>query len=291
MNKQTKIIVTGVKGQLGFECVEELLRRGYTNVLGIDKDELDLTNENAVKSFFRKEKPNVIMHNAAWTQVDKAEEQKDLVYKINSLAPKYLAEASKKLNAKIVYISTDYVFNGKGDKPFEVSDKKDGLSIYGLSKSKGEDFIKESTDKYFIVRTSWVFGKNGHNFVETMLNLADSGLKEIKVVDEQIGSPTYARDLAVLLCDMIETDKYGIYHATNEGFTSWAEFAKTIFDFTSKETKVVGVSTDEYKKINPNQASRPLNSRLSKKSLDDNGFKRLPLWQDALKRYLKEKGE
>ena len=291
MNKQTKIIVTGFKGQLGFECVEELLRRGYTNVLGIDKDELDLTDENAVKSFFRKEKPNVIMHNAAWTQVDKAEEQKDLVYKINSLAPKYLAEVSKELNAKIVYISTDYVFNGKGNKPFEVSDKKEGLSIYGLSKSKGEDFIKESTDKYFIVRTSWVFGKNGHNFVETMLNLADSGLKEIKVVDDQIGSPTYAKDLAVLLCDMIETDKYGIYHATNEGFTSWAEFAKTIFDFTGKETKVVGVSTDEYKKINPNQASRPLNSRLSKKSLDDNGFKRLPLWQDALKRYLKEKGE
>ena len=291
MNKSSRIIVTGVKGQLGFDCVRELTKRGYTNVLGIDKDELDITDEKAVKEFFRKEKPEVIMHNAAWTAVDKAEEMKEAVYKVNALGPKYIAEAAKEVGAKMVYISTDYVFDGKGNKPFEVDDPKKGLSTYGLTKSQGEDFVTSTLDKLFIVRISWVFGLNGNNFVKTMLKLANNGHKELNVVNDQIGSVTYTKDLAVLLVDMIETEKYGIYHATNEGFISWADFAKEIFKLAGLDVKVNGVTTEEYLKMVPAQAIRPLNSRMSKKSLDDNGFNRLPTWQDALKRYLKELGE
>ena len=291
MNKSSRIIVTGVKGQLGFDCVRELAKRGYTNVLGIDKDELDITDEKAVKEFFRKEKPEVIMHNAAWTAVDKAEEMKEAVYKVNALGPKYIAEAAKEVGAKMVYISTDYVFDGKGNKPFEVDDPKKGLSTYGLTKSQGEDFVTSTLDKFFIVRISWVFGLNGNNFVKTMLKLANNGHKELSVVNDQIGSVTYTKDLAVLLVDMIETEKYGIYHATNEGFISWADFAKEIFKLAGLDVKVNGVTTEEYLKMVPAQAIRPLNSRMSKKSLDDNGFNRLPTWQDALKRYLKELGE
>jgi dTDP-4-dehydrorhamnose reductase len=291
MNKSSRIIVTGVKGQLGFDCVRELAKRDYTNVLGIDKDELDITDEKAVKEFFRREKPEVIMHNAAWTAVDKAEEMKEAVYKVNALGPKYIAEAAKEVGAKMVYISTDYVFDGKGDKPFEVDDPKKGLSTYGLTKSQGEDFVTSTLEKYFIVRISWVFGLNGNNFVKTMLKLANNGHKELNVVNDQIGSVTYTKDLAVLLVDMIETEKYGIYHATNEGFISWADFAKEIFELAGLDVKVNGVTTEEYLKMVPAQAIRPLNSRMSKKSLDDNGFNRLPIWQDALKRYLKELGE
>lgn len=291
INKNEKIIVTGAKGQLGFDCLKELAKRGYTNVLGIDKDELDITDGKAVKEFFRKEKPFAIMHNAAWTAVDKAEKMKDLVYKVNVLGPKYIAEAAKEVNAKMVYISTDYVFDGKGDKPFEINDSKSGLSIYGKSKADGEDMITSTINKYFIVRTSWVFGYNGNNFVKTMLNLADSGKKELNIVNDQIGSVTYTPDLARLLVDMIETDKYGIYHATNEGYISWADFAKEIFKVAHRDVVVHGISTDDYFKLVPTQAKRPLNSRLSKKSLDDNGFKRLPDWHDALNRYLKELGE
>lgn len=291
MNKSSRIIVTGVKGQLGFDCVRELAKRGYTNVLGIDKDELDITDEKAVKEFFEKEKPEVIMHNAAWTAVDKAEEMKEAVYKVNALGPKYIAEAAKEVGAKMVYISTDYVFDGKGNKPFEADDPKKGLSTYGLTKSQGEDFVTSTLDKFFIVRISWVFGLNGNNFVKTMLKLANNGHKELSVVNDQIGSVTYTKDLAVLLVDMIETTKYGIYHATNEGFISWADFAKEIFKLAGLDVKVNGVTTEEYLKMVPAQAIRPLNSRMSKKSLDDNGFNRLPIWQDALKRYLKELGE
>ena len=291
MSKSSRIIVTGVKGQLGFDCVRELAKRGYINVLGIDKDELDIADEKAVKEFFRKEKPEVIMHNAAWTAVDKAEEMKEAVYKVNALGPKYIAEAAKEVGAKMVYISTDYVFDGKGDKPFEVDDPKKGLSTYGLTKSQGEDFVTSTLEKYFIVRISWVFGLNGNNFVKTMLKLANNGHKELNVVNDQIGSVTYTKDLAVLLVDMIETTKYGIYHATNEGFISWADFAKEIFKLAGLDVKVNGVTTEEYLKMVPAQAIRPLNSRMSKKSLDDNGFNRLPKWQDALKRYLKELGE
>ena len=288
MNKEMKILVTGVKGQLGYDCVKELTKRGYINVRGIDIDDLDLTDEVKVKEYINEYKPDVVMHNAAWTAVDKAEEMPDKVYAVNALAPKYIAEACKACGAKMVAISTDYVFDGLGDKPFEVDAPKKGLSVYGKTKAQGEDLVISTLDKYFIVRISWVFGKNGNNFVKTMLKLADMGKTELNVVCDQIGSVTYTADLAVLLCDMIETDKYGIYHATNEGFISWAEFAEEIFKQTEKNVKVNPVTTEEYLKLIPQQAKRPLNSRMSKKSLTDAGFNLLPDWKDALNRYLKE---
>ena len=291
MNKDMKILVTGVKGQLGYDCVRELKERGYTNVRGIDIDDLDITDEDAVLRYIRGYKPDVVMHNAAWTAVDKAEAMKDLVYKVNALGPKYIATACKEVGAKMVYISTDYVFDGKGDTPFEVDSPKNGLSTYGKTKGQGEDFVTSILDKYFIVRISWVFGVNGNNFVKTMLKLANAGKSELNVVDDQIGSVTYTYDLSKLLCDMIETDKYGIYHATNEGFISWAEFACEIFKKAHKDVKVNGVTTREYKALVPNQTDRPLNSRMSKASLDKAGFNRLPSWQDALDRYLKELNE
>jgi len=288
MPKNMKILVTGVKGQLGYDCVRELAERGYTNVRGIDIDDLDLTKDSDVKKYIIEYKPDVVMHNAAWTAVDKAEEMPDKVYEVNALAPKYIAEACKSVGAKMVYISTDYVFNGLGDKPFNVDDPKEGLSVYGKTKSQGEDFVTSTIDNYFIVRISWVFGQNGNNFVKTMLKLANMGKTELNVVSDQIGSVTYTYDLSKLLCDMIETDKYGIYHATNEGFISWAEFAREIFKQKGLNVKVNDVTTEEYLKMVPQQAKRPLNSRMSKESLDKAGFKRLPVWKDALNRYLKE---
>ncbi len=287
ITKDSKILVTGVKGQLGFDCVRELKERGYKNVLGIDKEELDITDEKAVKKFIHSYRPDVVMHNAAWTAVDKAEEMPDAVYKVNALGPKYIAEACKDVDATMFYISTDYVFDGKGTRPFEVDDPKDGLSVYGKTKSQGEDFVREALTKFFILRISWVFGINGHNFIKTMLKLSENH-RELNVVCDQVGSPTYTYDLSKLMCDMMITDKYGIYHATNEGFTDWATFAKEIFKLADKDVLVHPVTTEEYKKLVPNQADRPLNSRMSKKSLDEAGFKRLPPWQDALLRYLKQ---
>lgn len=284
-----RIIVTGIKGQLGNDVLNELNKRGYSNVVGIDIDDLDVTDEKATRIFIEKFKPAVIIHNAAWTAVDKAEENKEKVFAVNSLGPKYLAEAAKEVGAKMMYISTDYVFDGLGEKPFEVNDQKNGLSVYGLTKSQGEDFVTSILKEYWIIRISWVFGINGNNFIKTMLKLAKAGKKELNVVDDQIGSPTYTYDLAKLMCDMIETDKYGIYHATNEGYCSWCEFARYIFKSAGYEDiKVNAVSTEEYMKLVKNQAKRPLNSRLSKKSLDEAGFKRLPTWQDAVDRYIKE---
>lgn len=280
-----KILVTGVKGQLGYDIVKELNSRGYNNVLGIDKEELDITDEQAVYKFIEDYNPSVIMHCAAWTAVDKAEEMKDLCFAVNVLGTKYISAVAEKIGAKLVYISTDYVFDGLGEKFFETYDKKAPLSTYGKTKYEGE-LEAQKCEKYFIVRTSWVFGKNGNNFVKTMLKLAETKT-ELNVVADQIGSPTYTPDLAVLLCDMIKTEKYGTYHATNENICSWAEFAKKIFEIAGKNVKVNPVTTEEYKKISPNQAVRPLNSRLSKSSLDSAGFKRLPTWQDALERYIK----
>lgn len=283
-----KILVTGVKGQLGYDCVKELTKRGYTEVLGIDVDELDITNEQKVHEFINDYKPNIVMHNAAYTSVDKAEQNPEICYKVNALGTKYIAEACREVNATMVYISTDYVFSGKGENFYEVNDKKEGLSVYGKTKSEGEDFVLNTLTKYFVVRISWVFGINGNNFIKTMLKLAGLGKTELNVVSDQIGSPTYTADLAVLLCDMIETDKYGIYHATNEGICSWYEFAKKIFELSNINMKVNPITTDEYRKLVPNQAARPLNSRLSKKSLDKANFNRLPNWEYALERYLKE---
>lgn len=291
MPKNMRILVTGVKGQLGHDCIRELTERGYTNVKGIDIEDLDITDENDVHDYINEYKPNIVMHNAAWTAVDKAEQMPDKVFQINALGPKYMAEACKEVNAKMVYISTDYVFDGKGINEFNVNDPKNGLSVYGKTKSQGEDFVQQAIDNYFIVRISWVFGKNGNNFVKTMLKLADMGKKELNVVCDQVGSVTYTYDLSKLLCDMIETEKYGIYHATNEGVISWAEFAEEIFRETKRDVKVNHVTTEEYKKMVSTQADRPLNSRMSKKSLIEAGFNLLPDWKDALKRYLKELNE
>ena len=290
MNKNLKILVTGVKGQLGFDCLRVLKNRGYQNVLGIDKEELDITDEKAVNKFILDYKPDVIMHNAAWTAVDKAEEMPELVYQVNALGPKYISAAANKVGAKLFYISTDYVFDGEGEKPFEVDSPKEGLSIYGKTKSQGEDFVISNTDKYFIIRISWVFGINGNNYIKTMLKL--SKIKdELNIVCDQIGSPTYTLDLANLMADMMESDKYGIYHATNEGFISWYDFTKYIYEAKGiTNVKVNPITTEEYLKINPHQARRPLNSRMSKKSLENSGFKLLPNWKDAVDRYLKELG-
>lgn len=290
MNKDLKILVTGVKGQLGFDCLRVLKERGYCRVLGIDKDELDITDEAAVNKFILEYKPDVIMHNAAWTAVDKAEEMQDLVYKVNALGPKYIASAASKVNAKMFYISTDYVFDGEGTTPFEIDSPKNGLSIYGKTKSQGEDFVMSLTNKFFIIRISWVFGINGNNYIKTMLKL--SKIKdELNIVSDQIGSPTYTLDLANLMVDMMESEKYGIYHATNEGFCSWYDFTKYIYEVKGiSNIKVNPITTEEYLKINPNQARRPLNSRMSKASLVNAGFKLMPKWQDAVDRYLKELG-
>ena len=285
INRESRILVTGVKGQLGYDCVRELKERGYTNVLGIDKDALDITDEEAVCRFIREYKPDVVMHNAAWTAVDKAEQMSEAVYAVNALGPKYIAEACKEVGAAMFYISTDYVFSGKGDKPFEVNDPKEGLSVYGRTKSQGEDFVRAILSKYYIIRISWVFGINGHNFIKTMLELAEAH-EELNIVDDQIGSPTYTYDLSKLMCDMLERECYGMYHATNEGYCSWAEFAKEIFKIAHKDVMVNPVTTKEYKKLVPNQADRPLNSRMSKTSLDKAGLRRMPTWQDATRRYI-----
>ena len=288
MSLDMKILVTGVKGQLGFDCLRELKNRGYHNVMGIDIEELDLTDEAKVKEYLFSYRPEVVIHSAAFTAVDKAELEPEKVYQINALAPLYLARVCASINAKMIYISTDYVFDGKGDTPFEVDSPREGLSVYGKTKSQGEDFVREVLDEHFIVRITGAFGINGNNFVKTMLRLADMGKTELNVVCDQIGSVTYTVDLAKLLCDMMETSKFGTYHATNEGFISWANFAEEIFNQAHKDVKVNFVTTEEYLKLVPNQAKRPLNSRMSKKSLDNAGFSRLPDWHDALARYLKE---
>ncbi|MBQ8792541.1 MAG: dTDP-4-dehydrorhamnose reductase [Clostridia bacterium] len=280
-----KILVTGVKGQLGYDIVKELLKRGYTDVVGVDYEDFDITDEKAVRKYIENCKPDVIMHNAAWTAVDKAEDMEEECYKVNVLGTKHLVEMAQELKTKFVYISTDYVFNGQGSDFFETNSPKEPLSVYGKTKYLGE-LEAAKCKKHFIVRISWVFGINGKNFVKTMLNLAKTK-NELNVVDDQIGSPTYTFDLAKLLCDMIESEKYGVYHATNENTCSWYEFAKKIFEIAGKDVKVNPVSSKDY----ITKAVRPKNSRLSKKSLDQAGFKRLPSWEDALNRYINDELE
>jgi len=288
MNKDLRILVTGVKGQLGYECVRELKERGYVTILGIDIEDLDITNQEAVDKFVDDFKPDVIMHPAGWTAVDKAEEFPEKVFKVNAEGAGYLATAAQRNNAKMIYISTDYVFNGKGETPFEVDSPRDGLSVYGRSKSMGEDYVREFCKKSFVIRISWAFGINGNNYIKTMLKLAENH-DELNIVCDQIGSPTYMRDLSVLMCDMMETDKYGVYHATNEGYCSWYEFTKFIYEVAGiTNVNVKPITTADYQKLVPAQANRPLNSRMSKRSLDEAGFKRLPTWQDATIRFIKE---
>lgn len=277
-----KVLVTGIKGQLGFDVCNELTKRGIENQ-GIDRDECDITNKQAVLDYIYNYAPDVVVHCAAYTAVDRAESEEHVCRRVNRDGTEYIALACKTINAKMVYISTDYVFNGEGDKFFEVDDETGPLNMYGLTKLEGEEQVRKILEKYFIVRISWVFGVNGNNFINTMLRLA-GGNKELKIVSDQIGSPTFTYDLAPLICDMIETEKYGTYHATNEGLCSWAEFAEHIFKVAGQNVLVHHITTEEY----PTKAVRPKNSRLSKKSLDEAGFKRLPDWKDAVERYIKQ---
>lgn len=276
------ILVTGVNGQLGFDVVKELNRREI-ECLGIGRAELDVTDSKAVQEYISKLKPECVIHCAAYTAVDRAEDEEENCTKVNVYGAENIAKACKNIDAKLIYISTDYVFDGEGDTPFEVNGNIKPLSVYGKTKYKGELKVKEVLDKYFIVRISWVFGMNGNNFIKTMLKLG-SEKESLNVVCDQIGSPTYTEDLAPLLCDMAQSDKYGIYHATNEGFCSWAEFASEIMNKANLDCKINPIPTSEY----PTKAVRPFNSRLSKKTLIDNGFKLLPKWEDALDRYLNE---
>ena len=292
-----KFLVTGVGGQLGWDMILELKKRGHeptaTDISdSFEQDckyiQLDITDEKAVHEVITRVNPDAVIHCAAWTAVDAAEdeENKPKVYAINVLGTKYIAEACKETGCKMIYISTDYVFSGEGTEPWS-PDCEDfaPLNYYGETKLQGEFAVRNTFEKYYIVRTSWVFGSHGNNFVKTMLKLSEK-YKEIRVVNDQIGTPTYTPDLARLLADMAETERYGIYHASNEGgYISWAEFAKEIFRQAGKDTKVIPVTTAEY---GISKAKRPFNSRLNKQSIKENGFELLPTWQEALARYLKE---
>ena len=275
-----KCLVTGYNGQLGYDVVKELERRNI-ECLGIDKNELDLTKKDDVYNYVKNYNPDVVIHCAAYTQVDKAEENKELCYDVNVNATKYLVEVCNEIGAKICYISTDYVFNGDIEGYHMVDEKVDPINYYGLTKYQGEEEVRKNK-KHFIVRISWVFGINGNNFIKTMLKLSETK-DELSVVCDQIGSPTYTYDLAKLLVDMVSTDKYGTYHATNEDVCSCYEFAKYIFEINNFDIKVNEELTKDYKTI----AKRPYNSKLDKSSLD-NDFYRLPSWKDACKRYCRE---
>lgn len=279
-----EVLVTGVTGQLGYDVAQELERRNI-EVYRAGSKEMPLTDKEKMRSVMEKVRPAAVIHCAAYTAVDLAESEPEKCLAINSTGTQELARLCKMFDTKMIYISTDYVFPGTGTDFYEVDDEKAPLNIYGRSKLLGEQAVREILTRYFIVRISWVFGINGKNFVKTMLRLAKDH-KELTVVDDQVGSPTYTRDLAELLADMAATDKYGIYHATNEGVCSWAEFAAEIFRQAGAAVKITPVPSSAYKTA----ATRPKNSRLSKKSLDAAGFKRLPTWQDAIGRYLIELG-
>ncbi len=279
-----KVLVTGASGQLGFDCVKELERR-HIAVRGVNSKDFPLTDFAVMQQYLLDYKPDAVIHCAAYTAVDKAEEEAAACEAVNVIGTRNLAKLCHEIDAKLLYISTDYVFAGDGDKFYEPQDEKKPQNVYGLSKLKGEQAVAAELEKYFIVRISWVFGINGKNFIRTMLNLSKTHT-ELNVVNDQIGSPTYTSDLAALLADIIQSDKYGIYHATNEGTCSWADFAREIFKQARKAVKVNDVPATAY----PTKAKRPYNSRLSKACLDKAGFKRLPAWQDAVKRYLQELG-
>lgn len=276
-----KLLVTGVKGQLGYDIVRICHQRNI-DVIGVDIDEMDITNALQVENVISESNVDAVIHCAAWTAVDKAEDEVELCRKVNCEGTKNIADVCKKLDIKMMYFSTDYVFNGEGETPWKEYDERHPLSVYGQTKCEGEEVV-ELLDKHFIVRTAWVFGLNGHNFIKTMLRLGKEKGK-VSVVNDQIGSPTYTYDLASLAVDMIQTEEYGKYHATNEGYCSWYEFACEIFKQAGLDVEVTPVDSNAF----PAKATRPKNSRMSKDELDKHGFKRLPTWQNALQRYLKE---
>lgn len=284
-----RVLVTGVNGQLGHDVLERLAALSIP-ARGVDLADFDLTDEKAVLNYVTGYAPGCIVHCAAYTAVDKAEENQALAKLVNVDGTRNIARAAAQVGAKIVYISTDYVFPGTGDRPWKVSDETAPCNFYGFTKLEGEKAVSAETDRHFIIRISWAFGTNGHNFVKTMLRLG-AEKERISVVDDQIGSPTYTFDLARLICDMIQTDKFGLYHATNEGTCSWYEFASAIMARAGRKAAVIPVSSEEYAKLVPTAAARPKNSRLDKSSLDAAGFTRLPSWQAALDHYLAAIGE
>lgn len=275
-----KVLVTGVKGQLGYDVVKDLEKRGHQPI-GVDREEMDLMDNEAIRTFIMNLKPDAIIHCAAYTAVDKAEEEVETCYQINAESVKVISECAKELDVKLIYISTDYVFDGTKDGEYVETDIPNPINVYGASKLKGEQYVQQFLEKYYIVRISWVFGVNGNNFIKTMRRLG-SEREALTIIHDQVGSPTYTADLAPLLVDMMETDKYGIYHATNEGTCSWYEFANEIFKQSGIEVKTSPITTDQY----PTAAKRPMNSRMSKAKLVENGFNLLPTWQKALVNYL-----
>ena len=278
-----KVLVTGVKGQLGYDVVKECEKRGI-EAIGVDVEEMDITDAAACERVITESKADAVIHCAAYTAVDAAEDNEDLCRKVNAEGTRNIAEVCRKLDIKMMYFSTDYVFNGQGERPWEPDDPREPLNVYGQTKYEGELAVQELLEKYFIVRIAWVFGVNGKNFIKTMLRLGKER-GAVSVVDDQIGSPTYTYDLARLVVDMIQTDRYGIYHATNEGLCSWYEFACQIFKAAGmNQVKVTPVDSTAF----PAKAKRPHNSRIDKSKLAENGFEPLPSWEDALERYLKE---
>lgn len=271
-----RVLVTGANGQLGYDVLK-LLESQDIDCLGTDRTELDITNQEQVIRVITDYHPDVVIHCAAYTAVDNAEDEQELCYQINVLGTRYIAEVCQNIEAKMVYISTDYVFDGEGDQPFEVTDTPKPINTYGQTKYEGELEVQRLLEKNFIVRISWVFGSHGNNFVKTMLKLGQQR-KELSVVCDQIGSPTYTADLAILLLEMIQTEKYGLYHATNEGYCSWYEFACEIFRQAGLDVKVNPIKTVDY----PTRAKRPMNSRLSKDNLDIQNINRLPEWKASL---------
>lgn len=277
-----KVFVTGVKGQLGHDVMNELKKREI-HAIGVDIDEMDITDADQVEKVIKDAAPDAVIHCAAYTAVDAAEENVDICRKVNAQGTENIAKVCETLDIKMMYISTDYVFNGQGERPWKPDDEREPLNVYGQTKYEGELAVEKYVKKFFTVRIAWVFGINGKNFIKTMLNLGKTHDK-LTVVNDQTGSPTYTYDLARLLVDMIQTEKYGRYHATNEGLCTWYEFACEIFKQAGMDVSVSPVTSDEY----PSKAKRPANSRMDKSKLAENGFQPLPEWQDALKRYLKE---
>ena len=288
-----KVLVTGTKGQLGYDVVNELEKRGHTAV-AVDIEEMDITDAVSVERVITEAEVEAVIHCAAYTAVDAAEDNVEICRRVNAEGTKNIAKVCKKLDLKMIYISTDYVFDGEGERPWEPDDERHPLNVYGQTKYEGELAVEKYLEKYFIVRIAWVFGVNGKNFIKTMLNVAKTH-STLKVVNDQIGTPTYTFDLARLLVDMIETNKYGYYHVTNEGgYISWYDFTKEIFrqatllgrtEYSEDNVTVLPVTTAEY---GLSKAARPFNSRLDKSKLVENGFTPLPTWQDAVARYLKE---
>lgn len=275
-----RVLVTGISGQLGHDVIIALNERGH-KAIGVDRSEMDLTINSQIREFIQRHNPDAIIHCAAYTAVDNAEDNEELCRQINATSVKEIAQLAKVLDIPMIYISTDYVFDGTKDGEYSEDNIPNPINVYGKTKLEGELYVQDILEKYYIVRISWVFGENGNNFIDTMIRLSKDR-KELNVIDDQIGSPTYTKDLAPLLVDMIESDKYGIYHVTNEGFCSWYEFAKEIFRIANIDINVNPIQASQY----PTKATRPMNSKMNKEKLVNNRFRKLRNWKEAVKEYI-----